>query len=304
LLPAPGDTGEYEWKGFRPLKDLPSAYNPPSHFIATANHNILPSGYTIPLGYEWALPFRFLRIKEMLSTSQKFSVADFERMQQDVTSLPARRFQGILRKWDAPESVRDVVRQVASWNAVVSADSAPAAIYELWLTALPAAVFGADLGPRVDLETTLTALEQESNPKALLSALEKALGVLEQRLGKDRQTWSWGRLHRVRFNHPLPGVASAGEFARPGDGNTVNATSGPALLQTAGASYRQVIDVSDWDKSMMTNTPGESGNPESPHYSDLASDWAAGKYHPMPFSRKAVEAATTERFTLVPLRAK
>ena len=50
----------------------------------------------------------------------------------------------------------------------------------------------------------------------------------------------------------------------------------------------------------MTNVPGESGDPASPHYSDLLEDWAAGRYHPMPFSRKAVEAATTERIQLTP----
>ena len=50
----------------------------------------------------------------------------------------------------------------------------------------------------------------------------------------------------------------------------------------------------------MTNVPGESGDPASPHYSDLLNDWAAGRYHPMPFTRKAVEAATAERILLTP----
>jgi penicillin amidase len=50
----------------------------------------------------------------------------------------------------------------------------------------------------------------------------------------------------------------------------------------------------------MTNTPGESGDPESKHYRDLLDDWAAGRYHPMPFTRKAVEAATEERILLQP----
>ena len=31
-------TGEYEWQGFR--KDLPSEFNPPRGYVATANHNI------------------------------------------------------------------------------------------------------------------------------------------------------------------------------------------------------------------------------------------------------------------------
>jgi penicillin G amidase len=300
LFPVPGDTGEYEWNGFRAAKELPFVYNPREHFVATANHNILPPGYSVPLGYEWALPFRFLRIKEMLSGGRKFTVSDFERMQQDVTSLPARRFQGILRKWDPPAAVKDVVTQVSAWNAVLSADSATAAIYEAWITALSRAVFGPELGARVDLQTTLQKLEAEPNSEALTNSLDVAITDLENRLGKDRQSWSWGQLHRVQFRHPVPGIASAGEFARPGDGNTVNATSGSGYLQTAGASYRQIIDVSDWDKSVMTNTPGESGNPDSPHYADLAQPWSQGKYHPMPFSRKAVEAATEQRFSLVP----
>jgi penicillin amidase len=50
----------------------------------------------------------------------------------------------------------------------------------------------------------------------------------------------------------------------------------------------------------MTNVPGESGDPTSKHYGDLLADWAAGRYHPMPFTRQAVEAATEERMILRP----
>ena len=50
----------------------------------------------------------------------------------------------------------------------------------------------------------------------------------------------------------------------------------------------------------MTNTPGESGDPESRHYDDLIQDWSWGQYHPMPFSRKAVEAAVEDKLILVP----
>ncbi len=47
-----------------------------------------------------------------------------------------------------------------------------------------------------------------------------------------------------------------GPVERPGDGNTVNATSGAAFRQTNGASYREILDLSDWDRSVMTNVPG------------------------------------------------
>jgi penicillin amidase len=54
----------------------------------------------------------------------------------------------------------------------------------------------------------------------------------------------------------------------------------------------------------MTNVPGESGDPTSPHYSDLLEAWAAGEYHPLPYSRKAVEDATVERIQLTPAPTK
>ena len=91
-----------------------------------------------------------------------------------------------------------------------------------------------------------------------------------------------------------------GPVARPGDANTVNATSGGNFQQTNGASWREVLDVGDWDRSVMTNVPGESGDPASKHYGDLLADWAAGRYHPMPFTRRAVEAAAEERILLLP----
>jgi acyl-homoserine lactone acylase PvdQ len=58
------------------------------------------------------LPFRYQRIREMLSTGAKFSVEDFERMQQNVTSLPARGFQAVLHKWTPPPALAGTVRKV------------------------------------------------------------------------------------------------------------------------------------------------------------------------------------------------
>ena len=57
----------------------------------------------------------------------------------------------------------------------------------------------------------------------------------------------------------------------------------------AGASVRMVLDVGQWDNSMVINTPGESGDPLSPHYRDLFPLWAAGDYVPLLFSHAAVE---------------
>jgi Protein related to penicillin acylase len=224
-------------------------------------------------------------------------------MQQDVVAIPARRFQAVLKRWlpaATPEQAA-VIRKLIGWNAAVTADSAPAAIYEVWIGKLPKAVFGDALGARVDMSMLLKTLEENPNPKALSETLAATLRELAKQQGPDRDRWQWGRLHQIDFPHPLNTARfHRGPIPRPGDAFTVNATSGAAFQQSSGASYREILDVGDWDRSVATNVPGESGDPASPHYSDLLEDWAAGKYHPLPYTRKAVEAATVERITLTP----
>jgi penicillin amidase len=131
----------------------------------------------------------------------------------------------------------------------------------------------------------------------------------------EPDTWRWGKTHTVTFRHPLnqtePGAAQAldlGPVERPGDGNTVNATGGPvgprptggAYTQTSGASYREIMDTADWDRSLAVNTPGQSGEPGSPHYGDLVDLWNEGKYFPLSYSRAAVEKNSKEKLVLQP----
>jgi penicillin amidase len=78
---------------------------------------------------------------------------------------------------------------------------------------------------------------------------------------------------------------------RPNDFNVV-----------AGASVRMVLDVGGWDNSVVINTPGQSGDPASPHYRDLFPIWAAGGYAPLLYSRAAVMANAERVITLTPGR--
>ena len=67
-----------------------------------------------------------------------------------------------------------------------------------------------------------------------------------------------------------------------------------------GASVRMVVDVGNWDGSVWINAPGQSGDPRSPNYRDLAPIWARGEYVPMAYSKDAVVAATERRILLTP----
>ncbi len=295
LLPVPGG-GEFEWSGYIPAEQMPASFNPAKHFLASANNNILPPGYGKILTYEWGLPFRVQRVEELLAGAKKFQVPDFEAMQQDVLSIPARRFQAVLKRWKpAPGVQTAAVQRILNWDARLTAESVPALIYEIWLAKLTVA-----FAPATNLELLLRKMEGLASYTVLASTLNEAIAEMTRFLGANMDGWQWARASQIQFRHPLNNRQwDRGPIVRPGDPNTINASAG-GRAQPSGASYRQVIDLADWDRSTMTNAPGESGDPGSPHYSDLLNDWSAGRYHPMPFTRKAVEAATTERILLTP----
>ncbi|GJD47460.1 Penicillin acylase 2 proenzyme [Methylobacterium crusticola] len=143
----------------------------------------------------------------------------------------------------------------------------------------------------------------------LRDTLAAAYRDCASRLGADPSAWAWGRLHHALFAHPLSGIAPAGRDVGPlpvgGSGASVmNTTYRPDTFRlTVGASFRMVVDVGNWDASVFVNAPGQSGDPRSAHYDDLAGLWAARAAVPLLFSAAAVEAATEQVIALRPASA-
>ena len=333
LLPVPGDIGR-EWGAggsketpWRSLDELPHVANPEEGFAATANHRTVAEDDPDPVGYMWS-HFRYERIHAYFEAARnsrrKLTLADMGALQNDVVSLPAQRFQALLREPppkiqikkhdDAdPDEIPPAVDMFLKWNARLDADSPAAALYEAWLSRLKDAAVAAQ-PERIrasaaeywsDDDTLEFYSTNEAHRSRLLPELGTAWDKLIRRMGKDPAKWEWGKLHLVRFRHPLDQSAAArdwdlGPFARPGDSNTVDATGGPNFAQTEGASYREIFDVGDWDNSLAVNTPGQSGDPNSPHYKDLLPLWLKGDYFPLVYSRGAIEKNQEQELDLLP----
>jgi penicillin amidase len=323
LLPVPG-VGGYEWSGFVPTAELPHQLNPSAGFVATANHKMIPENYPYKVGYEWAPPFRFQRITQVLQQAQsgrKLDVEDMERLQSDVLSLPAQRLIAILRTELGNENTDASAKLLLQWNGELDHDSAPAALYEVWLGIVTRETAALNVPQSVrsiaegwDPYQLANFLDdpsrrgRDAQVAMLRTSLHEAWGEMEKLQGPEPARWSWGQLHKVRFRHPLDQVPDAaavmdlGRVARPGDEYTVNATGYPedSFDQVSGASYREILDLADWDHSVAVNVPGQSGQPGSPHYSDLLPLWSEGKYFPLVYSREAVEREATDRLVLEP----
>ena len=330
LLPVPGN-GDYEWDGFLSTKKLPTVFNPKEGFFASANQFNVPPGYP-HIGvsaHEWTDHYRFNRIVEVLSSGKGFTVKDSERLQYDDLSLPAEQLVPLLHGLTSSDpDVTKALGYLLNWNYVASKDSVAASIFELWVQQLKTNVrnlyvpssarstFGT-LG-QTALFNLLSSPDTAFGPDPIAgrnALLIQSLGEAVTRLkttyfpGLDMSLWKWGNLHFMKYVHALSPVVdpstqallNVGPLPQSGDGYTVHATSyGSDFNQTSGASYREVFDLRNFDKSFGLNSPGQSGDPNSIHYEDLFPLWDEGQFVPFYYSFDKILSVTEDIVILKP----
>jgi penicillin amidase len=325
-VPVPGD-GRYEWNGFLPIRELPHVLNPEKGFYNTSNEYQIPRGwpYKDALHYTWGDPFRALSVAEFLSSGRRFSVADMVQLQNSDLSLPARSLVPLLRDLEMPSpALQQAASRLLQWNYVLDKDSVEAGIYEMWQHRLEVNV-GAAVVPKAAeafIQPWLTKIVSwmhapdgrfGADPIAgrnalLIKSLEEATAELSKRFGPGMEKWRLGAFHYARILNPLTDAVTpelqekfdVGHAPRGGDSFTVTATSAEGDNQIAGGSFKIIVDTENWDNSVGLNSPGQSGDINSPHYRDLYELWARGKYFPIFYSRSKVESVAEATFLLTP----
>jgi penicillin amidase len=330
--PAPGWTDEYAWSGYIPFEDLPHAYNPEQGYIATANNRVTPDDYPYFLTHDWADPYRAQRIVELLTEKSGLTPDDMARIQGDQQSAQARELLPLLLEVQ-PEGKEqeDALALLRAWDGTISADSAAALVYEAWYKALHQTLLGDDLGGDLGEDVTenhrprliagilkgeagpwcddVLTPDKEDCPTIARVALGVALEGLAKTQGEDMAKWRWGDAHKTQFPHnPFSQVDMLKRFFHRsvetgGDNFTVNPSPyaiGEDFSSRWLPSYRQIIDVGDWDNSRFMHTTGQSGNALSAHYADLIAQWQKVEYAPMLWSREKVEQAAKSTLRLTP----
>ena len=334
LVPVPGWTGDYEWNGYASFEELPSVYNPPAGFVATANNRPVPTSFSthFSLGQEYDPGYRAARITTMLGAKAKLSPDDLQTIQTDVLSLPGVEFSQALGQLPDGDQNFNAARQILrNWDGRMTTDSAGAALYKVTYQYTLENLFKARLGDdfygqyldeqRFHVPFVLSLLKTPQSEwwgnggrDVLLSkSLGQATTYLQNTLHNGSDGWQWGKLHTASFAEtpigpavpaPIGWLLNLKTLPVNGDGNTVAASSygfNNPYVQSSGQSFRAVYNLAEWDDTRLTNTVGQSGQPLSKHYGDNIDDWSGGRYHRLLFSPTGVDGQSDrEVLTLKP----
>jgi penicillin amidase len=236
LVPVTGWTGEYEWQGFVPFEGLPSLFNPPSGFVATANNKVVPDDYPYTLSNDCFHPgYRAKRVNDLLAADDQFTIEDVYALQADTYSLPAEILRPYLLSVEPESDLQaKVLAEVEAWDLRYDVDSAGATAYEVWYRFLVRNTFGdelmraksgsdvlysfegdiartapllIDLIPDADEKwfDDVTTLQVEVREDVISRSWTDAVGWLSERYGDDPEKWEWGDVHTIALADPILG---------------------------------------------------------------------------------------------------
>lgn len=286
-----------EWAGYIPFEQLPHSYNPPEGFITAANNKIVSNTYPYPLSFRWNVPpFRIQRILSEIN-AKPVDMEATKQLQNDVISniwLLLR--PQLLATIPFNENSKNALEILKQWNGSFDINSVGASIFAYWYQAM--------LQPSSEYDQPLTfdplfiVQALKSNQcylnfttsircdQFLTNTLEKAMIKLRNEHGNDASKWTWGMIHKVKFQAFAIGKSRMlgwiwnREAPAPGGDYTVNVgTYDPiTMTQTIGAAYRQIIDLSNFNNSLYVIPLGEIDNPFSLHYNNQMPRWLKGGY--------------------------
>ena len=332
-LPVPGWTGEYEWTGFIPYEEMPALFNPPAGFIVTANNAVVDPNYPYFIARDWSSGDRAQRITDMiLAAGSDITAADIAAIQFDSHSLLAESYIPLFAGLSSDDpKVQAAIERLRGWDMQERRDSVPAAIFEIFFMQLAQNLLADDVGadnvdtvanapfyhalatqPDATWWDDQTTPAKETREEILLASLADAITWLEENVGTRSDNWTWGSIHTATFVSdplgqsgiaPIEAIVNRGPFPADGGRDLVNAASwswsNPAAVR-GHPSMRLIVDLSNLDASLAVIPTGQSGHPFNRHYDDMIQLWLDGEYHPLPYSRSAVEEATVDRLLLKP----
>jgi penicillin amidase len=261
------------------------------------------------------------------------------QMQNDTFDIAAQEMVEYLKPLQFGDAnIQNALNTLLAWDFKTEKDSSSAALYSIFLVEFTKMAFGDELTiaewPNVETINRLmkdknnqwwddvaTSEAVETRDDILHKAFMAAYQDAEKAMGSDRATWQWGKMHTGLFRQSPLGysgisvvdsIFNRGPYPFSGSAATINATywvwnteevdaASPSIYETVSfPSMRMIIDLNDFQESLMVNPPGASGHPFNQHYDDMIDLWLNGKYHPLSWNRSYIETSAADYLLLTP----
>ena len=317
MVPVSGD-GSNMWEEYLPIIEKPNLYNPEIGYISTANQNVTPEDYNKweAIGFDWADPYRGDRINRVLESKEKFNLKEMLDLQVDYYSIPSEQIINLSSGLISNNI--EYFSMLEKWDKKLSKSSIEAGIYIEWQNQLFIEVNKKFIPENVSkyiymqlfkVIERISKMNINERKELLNQTFNSSIDNLKEKFGENPDNWVYGQedFKHVKIYHPLEKVVNDSirdiiglqSYPRGGDGYTPGSTSN-SLNQRSGGSFRVMIDTGNWDNSFATNSPGQSGDPESKFYDNLYEDWANDVYFPLLFSKSKVLLNLSERTVFKP----
>ncbi|MFL2991153.1 MAG: penicillin acylase family protein [Cytophagales bacterium] len=314
LVPVMGD-GNYEWDGYLPIVDKPNIFNPEEEYFATANQNVTPESYNEwnAIGFSWSDPFRGDRVNEILESSTDLTMKDMIELQVDYHSIPSIKLIKMLSQVKMDNKFNTYLQKLLDWDNKIVKGSGEALIYVNWEREIMRKYHEKYVPDEVkefinvQLYRIINNLNESTNKERdgfLKETFISSVRELELNFGDKLNSALYGQndYKHIRVRHPLELVVNDSiskilgfkTYPRGGNAYTPGST-GSNLSQSSGATFRVIIDTENWDNSLASNAPGQSGNPNSQFYRNLYEEWANDKYFKLLYSKDKILNSLSER---------
>ena len=292
LLPVPGRSRWYDWRGTLPYDELPYRTQADAAWLVAGPR---AEGIVFPIrvAWLWSATGATERLRDRLRASPNLRLEDVLALQRETHNS------------SGPEEIRKLLDGVRAWEGSTSRDAAGAAVYHAFRMRLLGHLLQRHL-PADQIEALLRLaepvpgralagyLEQNSDPldEGLIhTVLEETWSWLTSEVSPNPAKWTWGQTHRVRLSHSferlgrgvtgLVGRAlSRGPFPAPGDPGSVWAMFADGtdpFRARVGPAFRFAVDLADPFHARFGLCGGQSGIPGAPTYEDGVEDWVEGQ---------------------------
>jgi penicillin amidase len=310
-----GTTTRANWRGNIPEEQYPFVKNPPRGFIASANNK---NEKTLPyyINGTYAPGYRYENIATMLRDKSDIDVAYCQKMQTDTHTILAGKIRDLIQKYVKVEGKEETLKKaleiVLAWDGNNRKDSAGATIYNTFYVRFAYQTFADELGSDlaaeyvgeryISMESFLEMVDKgselfddvntpdrETVADIANRAMRETCAMLREFYGEsDPAKWTWGKIHKIKFDHVLGASAllrplvNYGPFAFEGDGETNNRARfnevEPPFIADLASAPRIIVKFDPEPKAYMMLITGENEYFLSRHNTDMTDAWLAHEY--------------------------